>query len=474
MLFNSFDFALFFPLVVAAYFATPARWRWALLLAASYTFYAWWRADYALLLAFSTLVDYVAARAMARHEGRRQRRPWLVLSLVSNLGLLVGFKYFNFFSASLGAALGGFGMAYEPLFVDVLLPVGISFYTFQTLAYAIDVYRGTQPAERHLGRFALYVSFFPQLVAGPIERPQHLLPQFRETMRWDATRAESGLQLILWGLFKKIVIADRLALYVNVVYADPSAHAGLPVVLATYFFAFQIYCDFSGYSDIAIGTARVMGYDLRPNFRFPYFAHSIADFWRRWHVSLSTWFRDYLYVPLGGNRVAARRWALNIAVVFVVSGLWHGAAWTFVIWGALHGAYFVAGRFTMALRDRFWARAGGLRRVVAPLFTFHLVLLAWIFFRAPSLTGALEVFASLTGPSTALRLESVNPFQVALSVGLVALLVLVQRQQARAVGVEDVVVLRSRPARWLFHAGLAAALPMLGVTEEVPFIYFQF
>ena len=482
MLFNSLAFAVFFPLVVAVYFLTPARARWALLLAASYVFYAWWKAEYALLLLFSTLVDYAVARVLGRTSAPGTRRALLGLSLAANLGLLFGFKYFNFFSASLGTLAGGLGMAYQPFFVDVLLPVGISFYTFQTLSYTIDVYRGVQQPERHFGRFALYVSFFPQLVAGPIERPGHLLPQFTQTMRWDARRAESGLMLMLWGFFKKIVIADRLALYVAPVYADPAAHAGVPVVLATYFFAFQIYCDFSGYSDIAIGAARVMGFNLRPNFRFPYFATSVADFWRRWHISLTSWFRDYLYVPLGGNRVGRAHWMMNVLVVFLVSGLWHGAAWTFVMWGGLHGLYLVAGRLAQRGRAALWTRQSvaaapppsRARLLGSALVTFHLVLVAWVFFRAPSLDAGWTVLASFSGPHLSPRLVGFNPLQVALAVGLIGLLLAVQRFQARTAGVEDAVIFRHRAARWLFHAALAASLLLFGVFEDVPFIYFQF
>ncbi len=479
MLFNSLAFCIFFPLVVAGYFLTPPRARWAWLLAASYVFYAWWKIEYTLLLAFSTLVDYGAARAMGRHATRRGRRPYLLVSLGVNLGVLVGFKYLAFFSESLGTLLHGAGMAYAPVGLNVLLPVGISFYTFQTMAYSIDVYRGAQAPEKHLGRFALYVSFFPQLVAGPIERSTHLLPQFREKMRWNDARVASGLQLMLWGFFKKLVIADRLALYVNEVYAAPGAHAGWPVVLATYFFAFQIYCDFSGYCDIAVGAARVMGYDLRPNFRFPYFATSVADFWRRWHISLSTWFRDYLYLPLGGNRVRKARWAFNILVVFLVSGLWHGAAWTFVVWGAIHGLYLLAERAWQGTRAWLWSFGApvptrpGWHRWLAALVTFHLVLVAWVFFRASTFDAALHVFASLVGSANPWRLASINPFGVVLSLAGVGVLLAVMARQQQT-GQEDVVPFRSRAGRWLFHAALAASLPLFGVFEEIPFIYFQF
>jgi len=338
MLFNSLDFLIFFPVIVGLYFALSPKYRWVLLLGASYYFYMCWKAEYIILIVFSTLVDYFAARQMARIQEKKKRRPFLYLSLLSNLGLLFFFKYWNFFSGETRALLDSWNiMADVPTF-QLLLPVGISFYTFQTLSYTIDVYNGKLEPEKNLGRFALYVSFFPQLVAGPIERATHLLPQLRQTFDFDYQRVVSGLQQMLWGFFKKVVIADRLAVYVNEIYASPGDENGLALLLATYFFAFQIYCDFSGYSDIAIGAARVMGYDLMENFRTPYLSKSIREFWSRWHISLSTWFRDYLYIPLGGNRVPQVRWFLNLFIVFVVSGFWHGANWTFLIWGALQEA----------------------------------------------------------------------------------------------------------------------------------------
>ncbi|MEL6614651.1 MAG: MBOAT family O-acyltransferase, partial [Bacteroidota bacterium] len=398
MLFNSLAFAVFFPLAVLGYFLTPQRGRWAWLLAASYIFYAWWRVDYLLLIAFSTLVDYGAALGMGRQNERRKRLPFLLLSLTSNLGLLFVFKYYGFFADSVAAVLGMAGRDVTFSGLDILLPVGISFYTFQTLAYTIDVFRGRQEPERHLGIFALYVSFFPQLVAGPIERSQHLLPQFRQEYAPDRARMASGLRMMLWGLVMKCVVADRLAPYVDTVYSAPEAFGGAATWMATYAFAFQIYADFAGYSLVAIGAARVLGFDLMQNFARPYFSKSISEFWRRWHISLSSWFRDYLYIPLGGNRVSRARFYTNILIVFAVSGLWHGAAWPFVIWGALHGLYLIIGAATGAARDRLWARVGpqavagvrasgvalgdGVQRWVRVFITFHLAVFAWVFFRA--------------------------------------------------------------------------------------------
>ena len=331
MFFNSLEFAVFFPIVVGLYLLTPERFRWTLLLAASYYFYAAWKAEYLILILVSTLIDYTVALRMEKASNPAKRRSWLIVSLCSNLGILFSFKYFNFFNDSVRTVFDQFNIFYDVPAFEVLLPVGISFYTFQTLSYTIDVYRGQRPAERHIGIFALYVAFFPQLVAGPIERSTRLLPQFFKKVELTYERTVDGLRLMLWGFFKKLVIADRVGAYVDVVYASPDDHSGMTVLIATYFFAFQIFCDFSGYSDIAIGSARILGYDLMDNFRRPYFSKSISEFWRRWHISLSTWFRDYVYIPLGGNRVVKWRWYYNLMVVFVVSGLWHGANWTFVV-----------------------------------------------------------------------------------------------------------------------------------------------
>ncbi|MEE8405086.1 MAG: MBOAT family O-acyltransferase, partial [candidate division Zixibacteria bacterium] len=359
-----------------------------------------WKPEYVILIIASTGIDYFAALGMGKHTERKPRRKYLIASLAGNLGLLFSFKYFNFFNESTRSLFDSLNIFYDMPALDVLLPVGISFYTFQTLSYAIDVYRGTRQPERHAGIFAVYVSFFPQLVAGPIERSTRLLPQFHKVQHFEWARVQSGLRLMLWGLFKKIVIADRLAIYVNEVYADPGDFSGGPLILATYFFAFQIYCDFSGYSDIAIGAGRVMGYDLMTNFRQPYLSRSIGDFWKRWHISLSSWFRDYLYFPLGGNRVSRWRWHYNILVVFILSGLWHGANWTFVIWGALHGCYLLLSVWTARIRSNVSGfigldRAPRLRSVLQVFVTFHLVLLAWVFFRAESLSEAMLILSRM-------------------------------------------------------------------------------
>lgn len=485
MLFNSVEFLIFFPIVVTLYFVLPFRYRWVLLLAASYYFYASWKLEYIFLIVASTLISYFTAILMARSERQARRTALLVISLVSNLGILFAFKYFNFVNDSLRVVFSQFNSAYNVPLFEVLLPVGISFYTFQALGYSIDVYRGKMEPEPNLGRYALFVSFFPQLVAGPIERAANLLPQFYQKFDFDEARISSGLRLMLWGMFKKVVIADRLGLYVNAVYNNPSDWEGWPVFVATYFFAFQIYCDFSGYTDIAIGAARVMGFDLMENFRRPYFARTPSEFWRRWHISLSSWFRDYLYIPLGGSRVAVPRWYLNLMIVFVVSGLWHGAAWTFVVWGGLHGLYMVADVATRGLRARLAEQLGLNRRptaqaLVGVFITFNLVTLAWVFFRANSVADAFLLLNNLV-PLT--NLAGINaPWaglvgdpaqQMALSIGLIVLLVAVHLVQEQQWAVPR---LWLRPVwfRWAAYLGLALAVMNLGITEEVPFIYFQF
>jgi D-alanyl-lipoteichoic acid acyltransferase DltB (MBOAT superfamily) len=499
MLFNSLQFGFFFPSVVVLYFVVPRRHQWILLLAASYYFYVSWKVAYLGLILASTLVDYFAGIQMGKHKSRGGRRPYLILSLLVNLGILFTFKYFNFFVGSVQAVLASMGLAWEAPGLDVLLPVGISFYTFQTLAYTIDVYRGEQKPEHHLGQFALYVSFFPQLVAGPIERSQRLLPQFRQSKSFDYQRVVDGLKLMVWGFFKKVVIADRLAIYVNEVYGAPEAYGGWTVLVATYFFAFQIYCDFSGYSDIAIGAAQVMGYDLMDNFRRPYHAKSINEFWHRWHISLSSWFRDYLYIPLGGNRVPKRRWYLNLFTVFVISGLWHGADWTFVVWGALHGGYLIFGLVTRDFRDAGWDQikrlmdSGGgrtvagwgyfipsipnLRRYISVVVTFHLVLFGWIFFRANTIGNAALIIEKIlqvgddgiTGV-TDVALGTVDFTVVLGAIGFMELVHLFERK----VDMRHFLSRRTTLVRWSVYYGIVLVIIFTGVFNKNEFIYFQF
>ncbi len=476
MLFHSLAFFIFFPLVVFATFSTPARHRWAVLLVASYVFYGAWKPSYLLLIVISTVIDYVAGLKLAEGEHRQR---WLGVSIAVNLGLLVAFKYLGFFSRSLESLVGWVGLEAQFPSFDLLLPVGISFYTFQTLSYTIDVYRGQRAPERHLGRFALYVSFFPQLVAGPIERSTILLPQLARGFSFDRDRLVSGLGLMLWGFFKKLVVADRAARIVDAVYGHPDAFQGATIWLATYAFALQIYGDFSGYSDIAIGAARVLGIDLSENFRRPYAATSPSDFWRRWHVTLSSWFRDYVYIPLGGSRVALPRHVFNLMAVFVLSGLWHGASWTFVLWGAFHGALLVGALLWGKLveREGWKPRPGPVMHALRVVGTFHLVCIGWLIFRADDLghLGELLLRLPVSYPrSTASELAAALPaLHVGLELGVLggsALLVAV----VEAVRARSLRLMLPAPVRVVAWAALCASLLILAVQDHSPFIYFQF
>lgn len=387
MNFNTLEFLLFFPVVLGAYWLLPGRFRWMLLLTASYLFYLYWNPWTGLLLLGTTLVSWLAARGIDRAAGDRGRRGWLLLAVTVSLGCLVFFKYTGLLAESAGTVAGLFGGEVSRVTVDIILPVGISFYTFQTLSYVLDVYRGTIRPEEHFGYYALFVSFFPQLVAGPIERPEHLLPQLREEHRLRGEDLFAGLWLMLQGYFKKLMIADRLAPMVDAVYASPETATGPAVALATLLFALQIYGDFSGYSDIARGTARMLGIRLMENFRRPYAAQSIRDFWRRWHISLTSWFTDYLYKPLGGSWKGLPRQCANTMLVFLVSGLWHGADWTFLIWGGLHGLYQVCGVLWRRLAGKSLP-GGRIASALRRTRTLLLVCFAWLFFRAGSMEEA--------------------------------------------------------------------------------------
>ena len=482
MTFVSFEFVIFALIVIPTYFLLPQRWRWVWALVASYVFYAAWNAAYLILILFSTLVDYFVGLALGRvpSERKRRRLGLLLLSIFVNLGVLFTFKYFNFFSASLADLLSSLGIQTDIRTLDVLLPVGISFYTFQSMAYTIDVFRQKTPVERHLGYFALYVSFFPQLVAGPIERAQNILPQLRVVAHFDADRVNSGLRLVLWGFFQKVVIADRLAVYTNAVYNDVEQFTGVPLILATVFFTIQIYCDFAGYSNIAIGVARIMGIQLMQNFRQPYFATSVREYWARWHISLSTWFRDYVYIPLGGNRVPYLRNLLNLLIVFVVSGLWHGAAWTFVIWGFLHGVYIVA--------ESVWSKLTDdnprlhIPNVVQHMLTLAAVMFGFIIFRANSMDDAGYVIRNLFNFSgdqsiyqgfTEVALRPQTEFILAMVV--IGILFLGDWVEAR-IGFDDFMKHRRLPLRWGLYYTLLFVLGFTLIFQSASeaFIYFQF
>jgi alginate O-acetyltransferase complex protein AlgI len=384
MLFNSFQFLCFFIVVWLLFLVTRGTARKVILLIASYYFYMCWSTRYIFVIWGITLIDYVAGLEIEKAERVERRRLYLGLSLFCNLSLLVVFKYFNFLTGSFRSASHLFGLQYDPPLLAIILPVGLSFHTFQAMSYTIEVYRRRVPAEKSLLEYALYVAFFPQMVAGPIERPYELLPQFHRDPKVTYEGVRAGMVQALWGLFKKMVLADNVADFVKLIYDTPQHYSGAALVLATLLFSIQIYCDFSGYTDIALGLARMMGYELRINFMQPYFSRSVGEFWRRWHISLSTWFRDYVYIPLGGNRVKLSRHYANLMITFVISGLWHGANWTFVAWGFLHGVYLIVAQSISPFLPRS-ARVPRLQTFLKTVLTFALVTFAWIFFRANTL-----------------------------------------------------------------------------------------
>lgn len=482
MLFNSIHFLLFFPIVISIYFATSYKYRWIILLLSSYYFYMSWKPEYIILIIFSTLVDYYIGIKIYENKSKKIKKILLFTSIFTNLGILFAFKYFNFFNDIIRDFIGLFSITFSPLVLNVLLPVGISFYTFQTLSYTIDIYRGEIKPERHLGIFAVYVSFFPQLVAGPIERAKNLLPQFFEKYDFDYKRVTDGLKLMLWGFFKKIVIADRLAVIVNIVYNDVNNYTGLPLLIATLFFAFQIYCDFSGYSDIAIGAAKIMGFNLMDNFKRPYFSKSISEFWKRWHISLSSWFKDYLYIPLGGNRVSVPRWYVNLFIVFAVSGLWHGANLTFIIWGALHGFYLVFALITEGLRTKFVSiinldKFPRTHQLIQVAITFILVNIGWIFFRANSLNDAIYILTHLFSGLNlniaelyGMGLDKAGLIVIFTSILIMEFVHLIQEHR----GMRSFLSEKPTIVRWSIYSVLIIFILLFGTYSNTQFIYFQF
>lgn len=393
MLFNSFAFLIFLPVVFILYWALPHKYRWLVILISSCYFYMSWNPKYVVLILFTTLVSYLCGISLEK-TANPQIKKWIIAaSLTASLGLLFFFKYFNFFSENITALCRKIAIPIHPVTLSVMLPVGISFYTFQTIGYVIDVYRGDIAAERHFGKYAAFISFFPQLVAGPIERTKNLLPQIKAQHIFSYEKAASGMRLIAWGYFKKLVIADNMAIYVDQVYNNLDSYSGCSLLFATFCFAFQIYGDFSGYSDIAIGTAKLFDIDLVTNFKSPYFSASIKEFWSRWHISLSSWFRDYVYIPLGGNRVGRFRHCFNLFVTFLISGLWHGANWTFVVWGGLHGIMQCIQAFLFPKKKVH--RQHRIPWILKVLGIFLLVSFAWIFFRANTLTDAVYVITNM-------------------------------------------------------------------------------
>jgi alginate O-acetyltransferase complex protein AlgI len=477
--FNSVDFALFLPLVFGLYWFVfkSLRAQNVLLLISSYLFYGWWDWRFLGLIIFSSLIDYVIGLELEKLREDSKRRALLFTSLFVNLGFLAVFKYFNFFLENFAEAFTFFGGHLEVSRLNIILPVGISFYTFQTLSYSIDVYRRKIEPTRDVISFLSFVSFFPQLVAGPIERASNLLPQFHSPRNFNYSQAVEGMRQILWGLLKKIVIADNCAEIVNLVFDNPSSYSGSTLVLGVIFFAFQIYGDFSGYSDIAIGTSRLFGFDLMKNFAYPYFSRDIGEFWRRWHISLSTWFRDYLYIPLGGSKGSMKIKVRNVFLIFLVSGFWHGANWTFLIWGALNAIYFLP--LLLMKKNRRYLEVPSndkllpsVREVIQMLITFSLVSFSWIFFRADSLPDAVSYINSMFSLSV-FSIPTLVPKTLVLLLFAFVLTEWLQRKEDFALG--NLQRKLAKPLRWLSYVSLIFVIYFFGnYKESVEFIYFQF
>lgn len=459
MLFNSVQFLVFFPVVTILYFLLPHSYRWVLLLIASCIFYMAFIPKYIVVLFVLILIDYTSAIYIER-SSKKKRKIFFIISIVSTCSTLILFKYYNFFNESIFSPFPN---------LRLMLPIGLSFHTFQSLSYVIEVYKKKQKAERHLGIYALYVMFYPQLIAGPIEQPQHMLHQFYVKHTFSYKNVTDGLKLMTWGMFMKVVIADRLAILVNTVYNNPTNYSGLPLMTATVFFAFQIYCDFAGYSNIAIGAAQVMGFTLMKNFNKPYFATSIGDFWRRWHISLSSWLKDYVYIPLGGNRVSKWKWQWNILITFLLSGIWHGANWTFIVWGSLHGVYQIV------------ASKISIKRFSIPI-TFMLVCLAWVFFRSSTLNDAVYVLTHLLSLSDQMNIHTIayvatglglNGWDFIIALCSILFLTYVDYIERN----EDIrSILQRKPAylRWTVYYFIILGIIILGQTNKTQFIYFQF
>ncbi|HEX8269226.1 MAG TPA: MBOAT family O-acyltransferase [Flavobacterium sp.] len=478
MLFNSINFAIFLPIVFILYwFVTNKSMKLQniLLLVSSYFFYACWDWRFLFLLVFSTVLDYYTGIRMQDAQSKAMKKFWFWLSISVNLGFFGVFKYYNFFADSFADAIANFGMHVNPWTLRVILPVGISFYTFHGLSYVIDIYKDRIKAERNFVDYSVFVSFFPLLVAGPIERATHLLPQIQKKRTFDYARAVDGLRQILWGLFKKVVIADQCAEFANQIFNNSADQSGSTLLLGALFFTFQIYGDFSGYSDIALGTARLFGIELLRNFAFPYFSRDIAEFWRRWHISLSTWFRDYLYIPLGGSKGGMWMKVRNTFIIFLVSGFWHGANWTFIIWGFLNALYIMPSIIFNTNRNNLDIVAQGrllptAREVFQMLTTFSLTVFAWIFFRAQSVSHAFEYIGEMFSP-TLWTIPAVVPKTLFVLLGFFLVIEWLGRTQQYAIA--HFGGSWPRPVRWGFYYVLAAAVLYFAGPEQ-QFIYFQF
>lgn len=482
MLFNSIDFAIFLPIVFILYwFVTDKNLKLQnfLIVAASYLFYGWWDWRFLSLILFSTIVDYTIGRQLRNEENQLKRKILLWTSILVNLGFLGFFKYYNFFLDNFITAFSFFGQDIQANSLNIILPVGISFYTFQTLSYTIDVYKRKLEPTKDFVAFSAFVSFFPQLVAGPIERATHLLPQFYTKRTFDYSKAVDGMRQILWGLFKKIVIADNCAEFANQIFNNSAEMNGSTLVLGALFFTFQIYGDFSGYSDIAIGTSRLFGFDLMRNFNFPYFSRDIAEFWRRWHISLSTWFRDYLYIPLGGSRGGTWMKVRNTFIIFIVSGFWHGANWTFIVWGALNAIYFLPLLLTNNNRNNLETVAQGkllpsFKEVSLMLLTFGLTVFAWIFFRAENIGHAFNYISEILSTSIFELPKFSAMSKAVITLLLIGIFLLIEwHGRANQYAIEKFGIKWRRAYRWSFYFIIITTLFIFSGKEQ-QFIYFQF
>lgn len=480
MLFNSIEFFFFFIIVTVMYFATPVKFRCLLLLLASCYFYMAFVPYYILILFFTIIIDYFAGILIENESNRRKRKRLLLLSIVANVGVLVVFKYYNFFIDNLNTVLSSASFSNPLPYLAIVLPIGLSFHTFQAMSYTIEVYRGNQKAERRFSYYALYVMYYPQLVAGPIERPQNILPQMHFNYKPEYHRIASGLRQMLWGLVKKVVIADRLSLFVDAVYGDVHSYTGLPLIWATLFFTIQIYCDFSGYSDMALGASKIMGINLMRNFKMPYLSTSMSEFWSRWHISLSSWFRDYVYIPLGGNRVKKWKWFRNLFIVFMLSGFWHGANWTFVVWGALHGFYLIMGVITKKWQDRLRNLSSSV--IYKRLFTLMewgivmlLVMIGWVFFRASSISDAMYILSNAwkVDLSYFIGVPLFSLQTIALSFALV-MFTFITDMYFEHINARSLSFIRRPVSRYALVFIFCVMIYMLGVFEKQNFIYFQF
>ena len=483
MLFNSLDFAIFLPIIFTLYWITGSKNIKAqnvLITIASYIFYGWWDWRFLGLIFISTVLDYLIGLALSTSNSKLKRKFLLSFSILINLGFLGFFKYYNFFIESFSQAFSFFGLTLNTNSLNIILPVGISFYTFQTLSYSIDVYREKLKPTRDFTAFAAFVCFFPQLVAGPIERAVHLLPQFNVKRKFDLNQASDGLRQILWGLFKKIVIADNCAEYANLIFGTPENYNSSSLIIGAVFFAFQIYGDFSGYSDIAIGTSRLFGFDLKKNFAFPYFSRDIAEFWRRWHISLSTWFRDYLYIPLGGSRGSTGKKIRNVFIIFLVSGFWHGANWTFIIWGAINALYFLPLMLRNKNRDNLDEIAK--EKILPSVFdlisiikTFALTVFAWIFFRADSLDHAIlyikRIFISAPFSKPNFNLIDSKLYMLLVTaIGIFLVIEWLGRFNNHALET----TFKQRSFRYILYSAIIISIILLAPSNDQTFIYFQF